>query len=1018
MKHFFLTISTMALLAGCQPIGPDKPSTSDEATQTSLDPKNIDVKQSPYWLNVTAETDEATRGITAFDSDKNVVVSADLALGAKAALKALESGSGGSALNDHLKRVEDAHAEILAAYSPMSPIVGFSYNTLGTAQFNSQKYEESLSNLRTALQIYKTSGFFPSKPAVSTQGNLSAILSQMQRHEEAKIESEKHKELLLAFFGSPSSEYAQYLFQQGVAQYHAGDMNKASEFLRISVDMYEQTIDKENEVELSLLIGYVSSYGTVVARTGDTDESLAQNQRAMTLAVEGLPIENATRAIALHNYGVALNNIARYSEAADVLRQAVDIRRKVMGPDHASTAYSVVALAFAEGRMGNLNVAETLTLKARDIFLKVGKAQGVAAATALGNAASFASEMGQHELAIKRYEMSIEETVQLTNADSQTLIAPQQNLIFEYLAIGEPKKALNRLELAESLINQHLPDTSPLAILNDIYKAILIEKKDSSTAMELADSAYKTSRELALNALIDPSETVKPVKYRGGFERYAEMSLANGRYPEAFEALQMSRISTLSENVRARNTRKALQGDEQKAALKIAQDKKKAVDAAIVAYSEAVATNDKDIVNKAKLDLDTSKTEFKKTIKSPNQSGGLDIGLASLSSIQSGLSVNEGVYITYHTGLFPKAILIKMDSVQAADIQVNRLDLEEKVTRLRRNLSSDSNPYNYALASEIYNDVFPKQIQNNLEGLTSLKVFSDNALDRLPLSVLWIEKPASQIPRDGEFFGSKFAVSILPSLSDIVSAKLSTTREPRYIGIGAPLLIANADVRDKSSAAKTGDYYYRSGIADFQSLSLLPPLPHAKSELESIGDTFKSFTTKLMTGKDATELDIKNADLDKYSIIVFATHGLVSGEFEGQSEPALVLTPPQKSDSEVSTGNDGLLTKTEIEGLFLNADWVVLSACNTAAGDSRNAKGLSGLASAFLYAGTDSLLVSHWPVRDDAAAFLTVNTVKNAQAGMSKAAALQKAMQDLRENTDIPNADHPAIWAPFVLVGQ
>jgi len=76
------------------------------------------------------------------------------------------------------------------------------------------------------------------------------------------------------------------------------------------------------------------------------------------------------------------------------------------------------------------------------------------------------------------------------------------------------------------------------------------------------------------------------------------------------------------------------------------------------------------------------------------------------------------------------------------------------------------------------------------------------------------------------------------------------------------------------------------------------------------------------------------------------------------------------------------------------------------------------LATAFTYAGAQYLLVSHCPLRDDAAAFLTVNTRKKNQDGMIKAKGLQKAMIDLKNNPNIPNASSPAIWAPFVLVGQ
>ena len=111
---------------------------------------------------------------------------------------------------------------------------------------------------------------------------------------------------------------------------------------------------------------------------------------------------------------------------------------------------------------------------------------------------------------------------------------------------------------------------------------------------------------------------------------------------------------------------------------------------------------------------------------------------------------------------------------------------------------------------------------------------------------------------------------------------------------------------------------------------------------------------------------MKRAPLADYRIVYFATHGLVAGDIKGLAEPSLALSiPAQPSDLD-----DGLLTASEVAQLKLNADWVVLSACNTIAGDKPGAEALSGLARAFFYAGARALLVSHWAVafeRGDAA---------------------------------------------------
>src|SRR5690606_37924501 len=122
-----------------------------------------------------------------------------------------------------------------------------------------------------------------------------------------------------------------------------------------------------------------------------------------------------------------------------------------------------------------------------------------------------------------------------------------------------------------------------------------------------------------------------------------------------------------------------------------------------------------------------------------------------------------------------------------------------------------------------------------------------------------------------------------------------------------------------------------------------------------------------------------------------------------------------------SVADDGLLTASEIAELRLSADWVILSACNTAGGDGRpDAEGLSGLARAFLYAGARSILVSHWPVRDDAAARLTTGTLAAIakDTGIGRSQALRQAMLTLMEDGNDPSLAHPSAWAPFMIVGE
>jgi CHAT domain-containing protein len=172
----------------------------------------------------------------------------------------------------------------------------------------------------------------------------------------------------------------------------------------------------------------------------------------------------------------------------------------------------------------------------------------------------------------------------------------------------------------------------------------------------------------------------------------------------------------------------------------------------------------------------------------------------------------------------------------------------------------------------------------------------------------------------------------------------------------------------------------------------------------------------LMLRDNAKERMVRTMSLSDFKVLAFATHGLVAGDLKGLAEPALVLTPPDEGTEE----DDGLLTASEIATLKLDADWVILSACNTASADGTpGADGLSGLAKAFFYAGSRALLVSHWPVVSEAAVKLTTRMLNYASEhpNVGRAEALRQSMLALMQN-DKSKFAHPLFWAPFVVVGE
>jgi CHAT domain-containing protein len=213
-----------------------------------------------------------------------------------------------------------------------------------------------------------------------------------------------------------------------------------------------------------------------------------------------------------------------------------------------------------------------------------------------------------------------------------------------------------------------------------------------------------------------------------------------------------------------------------------------------------------------------------------------------------------------------------------------------------------------------------------------------------------------------------------------------------------------------------------AGSAEYRSYASLPPLPDTREEILAIAQALKADTSRdVFLGAQANKANVKTANLATRRIVAFATHGLIPGDFPNLDEPALALSAP---DGKAETG---LLTLEDILGLKLDADWVVLSACNTAAGDGAGAEAISGLGRGFFYAGSRALLVTHWPVETRSARLLVTTLFERyaADPKLSRAEALRQASLAVMDDTakdasgkPLFSYAHPLFWAPYALVGD
>jgi CHAT domain-containing protein len=332
-----------------------------------------------------------------------------------------------------------------------------------------------------------------------------------------------------------------------------------------------------------------------------------------------------------------------------------------------------------------------------------------------------------------------------------------------------------------------------------------------------------------------------------------------------------------------------------------------------------------------------------------------------------------------------------------------------------------------------------------------LLIVPSTSLTQLPFYVLVTEKPEPGRAHETNYADAKWlvdrqSVAILPSVGSLAVLRKMQPTQARHplIGFGDPLLDGRPDdpvqARRASEARKRQrcapiakpsmlewmalqdlpvvGSLFRGRFADVTVLRRQMPLPETSDELCAVARRLGAPAGDILLGRRMTEAAIKTLSADRrlrdYRILHFATHGLVAGDLANVAEPALMFSPPETA----TELDDGLLTASEVAQLDLDADWVVMSACNTAAGASKSAQALSGLARAFFYAGARALLVSHWAVGSQAAVAITTGTfdAQGADPTIGRAEALRRSIRALIASGGV-NA-HPAVWAPFILVGD
>ncbi len=894
-----------------------------------------------------------------------------------------------------------------------------SYAWLASALGEGDHVAEGLAAAEKAERIIQDNGFDDAPFHSEVLQLLSTKEKTAGKATAAYDHAVRSRSLALRYYGHWSIEVEQAESAAGSAAFASGRYIDAERLIALAIEIAVRCRPSDSTTLQTLRF----SHGVTLEQSGQIDAAVEEKRRTLDWAVLHLPIQSDILSDNLDSFGITLRNLGRLAEAEVMLRQAVDLQATYNKELYRDRARATMHLADVLQQEGQDAGAEALWLASFAFHLKSpNRSNPTAGSIAFRKAADAAEARGDIPLALERRRAAIADMAPSAPASHPELARARLELAATLAAAGHPRESANDAAAAIEIIRKSYPPSDPRRVISEVLFARVIAAVDGDEAGYTSATPYIAALE---TRLLDATRSrVELVKYgpvfASSFATYVGLALGSGHKNEAFQALQLANLTDIvlvNSEVAARSaaakpeTASLVQDLQNHIRLRQGLDSERSFAASSKDARALERLDAKIIVNDAQIatqgaEIDRLFPAFR-ALSRPTP--------VSLTSFQMRLRLGQVLLAPLPLADGTLAIAVTHDGLTWEKTTTTRAQIVQLVKRIRGSIdaaqkSTEKMPsFDGPAAAALYQAIAPGSIAAVMKTHPSLLYYNAGVLASLPPSLLITAPPHGAALARAHWLVRTHAITILSTLLSRTEAHLADgVAATRFLGVGAP------DLGPAPLKLASRGLEFRSGQIDTKTLRALRSLPGAQGELRAIGRALGGQEDRLLIGGEATEAALRSLQLDHYNVIAFATHGLISGDFAGLTEPALVLTPP----STPSGGDDGLLTASEISGLRLDADWVILSACNSASGTGVNSPAYGGLASAFVHAGARALLVSHWPVREDAAEAITVGTVSATAHGIPRDRALQLAMIKLLANRRVPQSSHPAVWAPFVLLDR
>jgi CHAT domain-containing protein/tetratricopeptide (TPR) repeat protein len=884
--------------------------------------------------------------------------------------------------------------------------VSVALNNLAVVYKEQGKLAPAEAQLKEALRIQEITFGPQSVAAARVASNLGELLVRQGRYSEAEVLHRRALKDTEHALGPEHPDVADQLSNLASLFTYQGRAGEAEGLLRRALAIIEKALGPDHP---SLAVT-ANNLAHAISDQGRPDEAEALYRRSLTMREARFGKENPTVAVALDNLAGLLHAQRRFAEAEPLARRSLAIREASFGPTHPLIGNSLNNLANVLDNLQRHAEAEPLLARALAVREAALGGNHPEVAVTVHNLASHYLDLGQWQAAYAAFKRATAIWISRRKAG---LVASQDAQQAEMRNNADP-------------------------FLGLVVAAYHAAADDRAAARQLRAEAFE-SAQWVVGASAASGIVRMAARIASTDGRLAEVVRERQDLAEQVAATDRALIAAVSQPTQARNAtaEAVLQNRASGHAARLAQ-----IDAVLATrFPEYVTLTDITPLPLAEA------TELV----------GPDEALLLF------VPTKDETYLWAVTRLETRWVKIALGAKAIGDhVKALRCGLdyvgEWQGDGAQRCLTllglaappADAGvlPFDLPRAHELYRSLFAEI--SDLVAAKHLLVVASGPLASLPFHVLLASEPRQADVTEpanyavADWLARRAAVSVLPSVASLSAlrkfARQSQASSP-YIGFGNPLLLGS-DGMDRRAWAKQScpgsgarplssdaraivpppGAARRGALADVDALRLQAPLPETADELCTVARLLGASETSVYLGERATETALKalsaNGDLGRARILHFATHGLLAGEadriLQSRAEPALILTPPQQASDE----DDGLLTASEVAQLKLDADWVVMSACNTAAGDKFDSDALSGLARAFFYAGSRALLVSHWYVDSEAAVALTSGAFAELKVAptIGRAEALRRSMLALIDKGG-RNA-HPANWAPFVVVGE